>query len=78
MITHSLRRLLGEAQTVRPDLAELDDAARLLDQYYVSTRCPNGLDEETAPAKYYDRTDAERCLQSARSILGRVTPSFES
>jgi HEPN domain-containing protein len=78
VLTHSLRRLVRECAKLDPAFAELDDAARLLDQYYIPTRYPNGLDEETAPAAYYDQKDADRCLSSARSILARVRPHFAS
>jgi HEPN domain-containing protein len=73
IVTHSLRRLARECAATDPAFATLDDDARLLDQHYIPTRYPNGLDEETTPAAYFTRQDAERCLQSARSILERVT-----
>jgi HEPN domain-containing protein len=76
IVTHSLRRLLLECTTVDAGLAPLDDAARLLDQHYISTRYPNGLDEEVSPSAYYDQKDSDKCLQAARSILERVRPSF--
>lgn len=78
IVTHSLRRLVRECEAVDPTLAGLDEHARVLDQYYIPTRYPNGLDEETPPARYYDATDAERCLQSAHSILERVKRFFAS
>jgi HEPN domain-containing protein len=78
IITHSLRRLVREAVATDAAFADLDEAARLLDQHYIPTRYPNGLDIETAPAAYYEERDAEQCLRSARSILARVSPSFES
>ncbi len=78
IVTHSLRRLLRENAASDAGFADLDDDARLLDQHYIPTRYPNGLDVETTPAAYYDRKDAERCLRSARSILERVRRSFAS
>ena len=78
IITHSLRRLAREAATIDATFAELDEAARLLDQHYIPTRYPNGLDTETAPAAYYEERDAEQCLRSARSIFASVSTSFEN
>lgn len=78
VVTHSLRRLARECVASDPSLAELEEPARLLDPYYIQTRYPNGLDEETAPARYYDAEDSRRCIQSARSILERVRPRFAS
>ena len=78
IVTHSLRRLAREAATIDVTYGDLDEAARLLDQHYIPTRYPNGLDTETAPAAYYQKRDAEQCLRSARSILARVSTFFAS
>lgn len=76
IITHSLRRLLQECRAIDASFAALDEHGRRLDQFYIPTRYPNGIDEEIPPARYYDRTDAEQCLQSAQSILDHVRPFF--
>ena len=68
----------GEGEVLGLALHPLGEAARLLDQHYIATRYPNGLDEETPPTRYYEKGDAEACLQSARSILERVRPFFTS
>ena len=78
IITHSLRRLVRECEALDVSFRTLGEAARLLDQHYIPTRYPNGLDEETPPTRYYERGDAETCLQSARSILAHVKPFFAS
>ncbi|MFQ5667486.1 MAG: HEPN domain-containing protein [Candidatus Binatia bacterium] len=78
MISHSLRRLLRECERVEASFSALVEEGRLLDQYYIPTRYPNGLDEEVPPTRYYERSDAEQCLRSARSILARVKPFFAS
>ena len=78
IITHSLRRLVRECEAFDVSFRTLGEAARLLDQHYIPTRYPNGLDEETPPTRYYERGDAETCLQSARSILAHVKPFFAS
>jgi HEPN domain-containing protein len=76
IVTHSLRRLLRECRTLEPSFEEVAEAGRLLDQHYIPTRYPNGLDEEVPPTRYYEKGDAETCLRSARSILERVRASF--
>jgi HEPN domain-containing protein len=78
IISHSLRRLLRECETLDASFGRLAEAGRLLDQHYIATRYPNGLDAELAPTRYYERGDAEACLRSARSILEHVKPFFES
>ncbi|MCX8070873.1 MAG: HEPN domain-containing protein [Candidatus Binatia bacterium] len=72
IITHSLRRLREECAGEHPAFAQLDDACRFLDQYYIATRYPNGLDQEVPPARYYDKKDAEQCIEFAHSILEHV------
>ena len=78
IVTHSLRRLVRESAATDAAFADLDEEARLLDQHYIPTRYPNGLDIETTPSAYYDEKDAERCLRSARLILERASASFSS
>jgi len=78
IITHSLRRLVRECEVLDGSFRVLGEAARLLDQHYIPTRYPNGLDEELPPTRYYEKGDADACLQSARSILEHVRPFFTS
>jgi HEPN domain-containing protein len=78
IISHSLRRLLRECETLDASFSALSDAGRLLDQHYIATRYPNGLDTELAPTRYYEPGDAAACLASARSILAHVKPFFAS
>jgi HEPN domain-containing protein len=75
-MSHSLRRLLQECQAFDPVFGALTEAGRFLDQHYIATRYPNGLDVELPPTRYYEHGDAEACLRFARSILARVTPFF--
>jgi HEPN domain-containing protein len=67
--THLLTRLVDEAAKLEQRFAHLKDDARLLDQFYIPTRYPNGLPDPAVPATFYTLEDAERCIQSARSIL---------
>lgn len=78
ILTHSLRRLAGECEAFDETFRALGEAARLLDQHYIATRFPTDLDKELPPTRYYEKADADACLQSARSILGRVRPFFTS
>jgi HEPN domain-containing protein len=74
--THSLRRLIHECEVFDETFRAFGEAARLLDQHYIPTRFPTALDEELPPTRYYEKGDADACLQSARSILERVSPFF--
>ncbi len=40
--------------------------------FYIPTRYPNGLGGELAPSEYYEKEDAQKCLNSAESILNSV------
>ena len=77
-ITHSLRRLVREREAFDETFRDLGEAARLLDQQYIATRFPTDLDKELPPTRYYEKGDADACLQSARSILERVRPFVAS
>jgi HEPN domain-containing protein len=78
IITHSLRRLLQECRALDRSFEDLAEAGRLLDQHFIATRYPNGLDTEVPPTRYYEQGDAETCLRSARSILERVKRSLSN
>ena len=68
ILTHSIKKLVGECQKRDEKFVELEEAGRILDAYYIPTRYPNGLDDEMAPVDYYDKKDAEKCLNYAISI----------
>lgn len=65
---HRVSHLLAE---IRPRLEipeELVDDAKLLDQYYIPTRYPNGF-ESGAPADYYTRAQAADASERATRII---------
>jgi HEPN domain-containing protein len=74
--THSLRRLVEDAVKTVPSIAGVMEDAKFLEGFFISTRYPNGLDDEVAPADFFDRKDAEKCLSSATSILFAVRKSW--
>ncbi len=76
VVTHSLADLLEEASRYYPTLAGLEEQAKALDAVYLPTRYPNALVSEKAPAEYYSREDAERCLSCAELILSAVASCF--
>lgn len=69
---------LKECVKLNETFSELDEAARVLDTYYILTRYPNGLDKEIAPVDYYDKKDAEKCLNYAMLILEKVKKFLKS
>jgi len=72
IFTHSVADLVDEVGEAVTEVSRLVAPARFLDTFYLSTRYPNALASERAPADYYSREEAERCLSSAESILTAV------
>lgn len=55
---------------------ELLRMAKILDQYYIPTRYPNGFDVG-APMDYYDKTQAEEAINYAERIIRFVEKEIE-
>src|SRR5713226_1032536 len=68
VIGHSLLELLRALLTQHPSLADLEEAARRLDQYYVPTRYPNGLPGGT-PADVFSKPQAAEALAQAKQFV---------
>lgn len=64
---HSVLALLREAGAPRDIL----DQARILDQYYIPTRYPNGFDGG-APMDYFTESQAKEAISYAEDILEYV------
>jgi HEPN domain-containing protein len=69
---HSVYQLLQAAGDLPTDVL---DAARVLDRYYIPTRCPNGF-PAGAPMDYYDQPTAEEAVELAQKILEFVGSQF--
>ena len=72
IITHSLKELLRECAKIERNFNKYSKEARNLDTYYIPTRYPNGLAGNLAPTEFYEREDAETCLNYAGLILETV------
>jgi len=72
VVTHSLKELARECSRLDETFKAVATDARVLDMFYIPTRYPNGLGGDLAPADFYEKEDAEKCLQSAESILSIV------
>jgi len=66
---HVVSRLLLDLPVPAPD--SLVDEARVLDNFYVPARYPNGH-AEGAPFEHYGPIQSEQALRHARHILGYV------
>ena len=65
---HSLVELLERAGGGAESLLHLRDSARLLDQYYIPTRYPNGL-PGGIPAEVFTESQAEDAVGRARGFI---------
>jgi HEPN domain-containing protein len=63
---HVVARLLEDLP--RPAPEDLIDVARVLDNFYIPTRYPNGH-PQGAPFEHYGRLQSEEAIKYARSIL---------
>ena len=68
VLGHSVRGLIASLEPPAEALAELLDAGRELDLFYVPTRYPNGLDEGT-PGQAFAGTQAGRAIELSGSII---------
>lgn len=68
-LTHSAKLLVNKCGRKKKCFLQLKEAASSLDSYYIPTRYPNGLDAEVAPADYYEKEDAKKCIKYATLIL---------
>jgi HEPN domain-containing protein len=70
VVGHSVQILIKRAAAYAPDLADLHPAKRL-DEVYIPSRYPNGLEDST-PGEFYSREDAESCTALAARVIARV------
>jgi HEPN domain-containing protein len=68
---HSVAELCHDSAVHEPAFADLGREAAALDQYYIPTRCPNGL-PGGIPADAYNRADGERALELSSRVIDFV------
>jgi len=64
VLGHSLVQLAAEL----PLVGDLGEELAVLDQYYISTRYPNGL-PDALPYEVYKRKQAERAVEVSRRVI---------
>lgn len=72
ILTHSVFELVKKINDLEGGFEQLKKAAKVLDSVYISARYPNGIAGGLTPAEYYEREDAEECVNYAESILKEV------
>ncbi len=76
VLGHSVLHLLYRLTEKYPQLEQLYDVAKELDQYYIPTRYPNGL-PDGAPFEFYTQAQAEAALRGARRLLEAILAAGE-
>lgn len=69
VIGHSLVELVERLRNRFPTLADLRETAGVLDQYYISTRYPNGL-AGGLPFKAFGERQAREAIEGAGRFVG--------
>ena len=72
ILTHSIFELIRETGDLENGFKRFKREAKFLDSVYISSRYPNGIAGDLAPFEYYEREDAEECLNYAELILEEV------
>lgn len=70
IITHSIKSLIEKAMEINNKFQILKKA-KILDQYYIPTRYPNGLPDDV-PHLFFVKEDAQLCVKYARKIICMV------
>jgi len=68
ILTHSVYELIREIGEYEPSFLALKSEAKALDAAYITTRYPDSIVGNLTPSEYYDREDAEECIEHADSI----------
>ncbi len=68
ILTHSVYELIREVSVFEPSFQELRSGAKALDSAYIMARYPDSIVGNLTPSEYYDREDAEECIEYADSI----------
>lgn len=74
--SHSTYELVRQCAEYRPDFAGLTDLCAELDQFYISTRYPNGL-PGGVPHEVYTSRQAARALADGQQVISAVRRLFE-
>lgn len=73
---HSVVELVSSLETTYPQVSQLREPARILDQHYVPTRYPNAL-PGAAPFEVYTKGQAETAVEGAALAVQLVRGLIE-
>ena len=70
VLGHSLQDLARQCEALDASFAAMAEQARLLDQYYISARYPNGLPAPAIPSETYTPGQSQAGELAAREFVG--------
>ena len=71
VIGHSTYRLIENLKAGYPQMAEFSEVAGVLDQFYVSSRYPNGL-PDGLPFEVFNQKQAREALEGTEALIAKV------
>jgi HEPN domain-containing protein len=78
VLGHSVRELARQCEAYDPTFAGVAEGAALLDQFYITTRYPNGLPSPAVPGEAFTNAQAQTAQQSAEYIINVVETYFRT
>ena len=75
VLGHSVRELARQCEGHDPAFAAVADDTALLDQFYITTRYPNGLPAPAIPSQSFTSAQAQAAQESAARVI-RLVETF--
>ena len=72
VLGHSVRELVRQCEVHEAAFAGVVEPAALLDQFYISTRYPNGLPSPAVPSETFTNSQAHTAQDAAEQIMAVV------
>ena len=72
VLGHSVRELARQCEKHDPAFAEVADDTALLDQFYITTRYPNGLPAPAIPSQSFISAQAQAAQEAAERVINLV------
>jgi HEPN domain-containing protein len=77
VIGHSLLTLSRRCSRFDLIFQTIEGDCRRLDKYYITSRYPNGL-PDSAPADYFDESEAQEAIAYAQKVVASVRQQLQS
>ena len=75
VLGHSVRDLARQCEGREPAFAAVVDDTALLDQFYITTRYPNGLPAPAVPSESFTSAQSQAAQEAAESVI-RLVETF--